>query len=54
MSLEAENVKLASKLQFCEASLNNLEEYSRLSSFIDLALQGSQFPNMIYQRDTKF
>ena len=54
MSLEAENVKLPSKLQFCEASLNNLEEYSRLSSFIDLALEGSQFPNMIYQRDTKF
>ena len=28
-SLEAENAKLASKLQFCEASLNNLEQYSR-------------------------
>ena len=27
--LEAENAKLASKLQFCEASLNNLEQYSR-------------------------
>ena len=28
-SLEAENAKLVSKLQFCEASLNNLEQYSR-------------------------
>jgi len=28
-SLEAENAKLASKLQFCEASLNNLEQNSR-------------------------
>ena len=29
-SLEAENaIKLARKLQFCEASLNNLEQYSR-------------------------
>ena len=27
-SLEAENAKLASKLQFCEVSLNNLEQYS--------------------------
>ena len=26
-SLEAENAKLVSKLQFCEASLNNLEQY---------------------------
>jgi len=29
VNLEAENAKLASKLQFCEASLNNLEQYSR-------------------------
>ena len=28
-SLEAENAKLASKLQFCEASLNNFEQYCR-------------------------
>ena len=28
-SSEAENAKLVSKLQFCEASLNNLEQYSR-------------------------
>ena len=28
-SLEAENAKLASKLQFCQASLNNLKQYSR-------------------------
>ena len=28
-SLEAENAKLVSRLQFCEASLNNLEQYSR-------------------------
>ena len=28
-SLQAENAKLASKLQYCEASLNNLEQYSR-------------------------
>ena len=31
-SLEAENAKLASKLQFCEASLNNFEQYSRHKS----------------------
>ena len=28
-SLEAENAKLASKLQFCEALLNNFEQYCR-------------------------
>jgi len=28
VSLEVENAKLTSKLQFCEASLNNLEQYS--------------------------